>query len=136
MVLLEHLAVDPGTPVVPLHETDRREFGEVAVPLPVPGEEDQMGVVGRCAGRPLPLVTGAEGQVGLEPEDGPDAGRPRLLIERPGRVKIAVVGHRQAVHAQFGDPADQVGNPVGSVEERVLRVGVQMDEAHRRLRSM
>ena len=41
-----------------------------------------------------------------------------------------MVGDREAVHAQRPDVRDQVGEPVGAVEEGVLAVGVEMDERH------
>jgi hypothetical protein len=35
-------------------------------------------------------------------------------------MEVPVVGDREAVHAETLDPLDQIGDSVGSVEERVL----------------
>ena len=84
-------------------------------------------------GRPLRFLAQgarAEGEIGLEPENGPDLLRLGLLVERPGGVHVPVISYRQTVHAQLLDVADQLGNPVGPVEKRVLAMGVEMDEWH------
>ena len=45
-------------------------------------------------------------------------------------MHVAVVGDRQAVHAQLLDVRHQLGDPVGPVEQGVFAVGVEMDERH------
>ncbi len=40
----------------------------------------------------------------------------------------AVVGERDGRHLELGRPRDQVGDPAGAVEDRVLGVDVQVDE--------
>ena len=87
--------------------------------------------VGR--GRPCRLFAGlprAEGEVGLEPEDRPDALGLGLLVEAPRGVEIPVVGDREAVHPELLDVAHQIGDPVGPVEQGVFAVGVEVDEGH------
>src|SRR5213592_1592024 len=90
-----------------------------------------MGIRARCLGRgALTLVAVAEGEVRLEAEDGPDLPRPGLGIELPRPVQVAVVGDGEGVHAQRLDPIEQFGDPVGAVEERVLAMGVEVNERH------
>ena len=45
-------------------------------------------------------------------------------------MHVAVVGDRQAVHAEPLDVIDELGDPVRAVEERVFAVGLEMDETH------
>src|SRR5439155_22195112 len=49
-------------------------------------------------------------------------------VELPRRGQVAVGGARQRIHAERLDPAEEVGDPVGAVEEGVLAVGVEVDE--------
>ena len=129
-MLGEHLLVDPRTAVETLGEPDRGEPHQVPVPRAIAGEEHQVAVGGRRPGGLLPRLPRPEREVGLEAEDRPDPLDLGLLVEAPGGVHVAVVGDRQAVHAQPLDVGHQLGNPVGPVEERILAVGVEMDERH------
>src|SRR2546426_9191937 len=96
-----------------------------------PREQYEMGIRARRLGRgALALVPVAEREVGLEAEDGPDLARPSLGVELPRSVQVTVVGDRERVHAQRLDPIEQVGDPVGAVEEGVLAVGVEVNERH------
>ena len=52
------------------------------------------------------------------------------LVEGPGAEETTMVGQGKAGHLEFLGPADEVGEAVGSVEERVLGVCVEVDEAH------
>ena len=82
---------------------------------------------------PLPAV--ARGHVGFHAQDGLQVVGLGLLLKVPGAVHAAMVRQGQCRHLElFGFP-DQVGQPVRSVEERVLRMGVQMDEGHVVVRS-
>ena len=126
----EHFLVDPGPAVEPLGVPDRGEPDEVLVAGPVLGQQDEMAVGRGRPARLLPRLARAEGEVGLEAEDRPDLLGLGLLVERPGRVHVAVVGDGQAVHAELLDVRDQLGNPVGPVEQGVFAVGVEMDERH------
>lgn len=131
VVRRQHLAIDPGPAVESLGETDRTQPDQVAVAGLVPCQEDQVRIVGRRPGRPRRFGPRPEGQVGLEAEDGPDPLLAGLVVEVPGRVEVAVVGHRQRVHPQFLDVPDQLREPVGAVEQGILAVGVEVYERHR-----
>ncbi len=52
-----------------------------------------------------------------------------VKIERS--VKVAVVGDRNRVHAVAFDFGNQVGNAVGSVQQAVMRVAMEMNEGRR-----
>ena len=62
--------------------------------------------------------------------DGLDALPLGRLVEGPGAEHAAVVREGQAGHLELLGPADQVADAVGAVEEGVLGVGVEVDEAH------
>src|SRR5439155_1390434 len=127
---LERFPVDPGAPVEALEESDRGELDEVRVADAVLGEQHEMGVARRDVHGLLPFVPAAEGEVRFEAENGPHTAGFRLGVELPGPVQVAVIGERQRIHAQRPDPVEQVGDPVGAVEEGVLAVGVEVDERH------
>jgi len=129
-VLREDLVIEAGLPVEALRVTTRRETHEVAVSREVAGQEHQVRVLGRCVLGALLLPPIAVGHVGLEPDDRLDALLLRLLLELPGAVQIAVVGDGQGRHAQLHAAADQIVDPIGPVEERVLAVAVQVNERH------
>ena len=129
-VRLEHLLVDPRAAVEALREPDGAQLDEVLVAGAVLGQENEVAVEGGGAGRLLALAAGAEGEVRLEAEDGADLGGLGRLVERPGRMEVAVVGDRQAVHAHPADMVDQRIEAVGAVEERVFAVGMEVGERH------
>ena len=70
----------------------------------------------------------------LDADDGLDAGRLAGLVEAHGAVEPLVVGGRQGRHAHAGGGGHQLGDAAGAVAEREVRVRVQVDEAHGRLR--
>ena len=53
-------------------------------------------------------------------------------MEEPRPEHVPVVGERDAVHPQRLHPRDEVGDAVGAVEERVLGVGMEVREGHRK----
>ena len=55
---------------------------------------------------------------------------PGGLLEGPGPEEAAVVGEGQRRHLELLGPANQVRDPVGSVQEGVFGVGVKVDEGH------
>src|SRR6185436_17793482 len=82
-------------------------------------------------GRLLAGLAAAEGDVGLESEDGPDPALLGSFIEGPGAVEVAVIGDGERVHAERLDPVEEIRNPVRAVEQGVFAVGVEVDERHR-----
>jgi hypothetical protein len=49
-------------------------------------------------------------------------------------VQVAVIGDREGGHPEGNGPADQVIDPIGSVEERVLTVAMKVNERHQVVR--
>ena len=129
-VLLQALLVDSRPPVEPLGVPDGGQPDEVLVAGAVLREQDEVAVGGGRVARLLARLARPEREVGLEAEDRPDLGRLGGVVERPGRVHVAVVGDGQAVHAELLDVRDEIGDPAGPVEQRVFAVGVEMDEGH------
>ena len=52
------------------------------------------------------------------------------FVEGPSTKETTMVGEGEAGHLVLFGPVDEVGESIGSVEERVLGVRVEMDEAH------
>ena len=79
----------------------------------------------RLAG-PLPAVTG--GDVGFHAEDGLDAFLFAFVEEFDDPEHAAVVGDRQAVHAEGLGPFDELVDVAGAVQQGVVGVDVQVRE--------
>jgi len=66
--------------------------------------------------------------VGLEPDDRLDPVGLGLLVELVGPVEIAVIGDRHRRHLHLRTAGHQVGDSGRTVEHRILRMHVQVDE--------
>jgi len=132
-VLGQELTVDAGAVVEAFLVAGRGQVREVFVTLQVFAEQDQ--VVGRL-GDPLGVFgkAGVGGQVDLAADDRLDAGLLALEIEFNRAEHVAVVGDGQGLHAGLLGLGNQVLNPNGAVQERVLTVQVQVDEGGGRRR--
>ena len=119
-VLGEELTVDAGLAVEALGIAQGRELDEVLVAGEVLREEDEVEVVllaRRGAGLEAAV---AGGDVRLHADDRLESGLLRLLLELPRGVDVAVIGDRQRRLLELLGATDQVIDPVGTVEKRVL----------------
>ncbi len=83
------------------------------------------------AGRgPLSEAAVAGRDVRFHPDDRLELGLLRLFLELPGRVHVTVICDRERGLLELQSPLDQVIDPVGAVEEGILRMTVEMDESH------
>ena len=78
--------------------------------------------------RELVVPRGVGRDVGLHADDRLEAGGRGLAVEVVGAEHVAVVGHRHRRHAQARGLGEQVVEPGGTVEHRVLGVDMQVDE--------
>ena len=83
----------------------------------------------RCLPR-LPRAIGAIARrdVDLAPQDRLDAPLARLVMKRDRGKQIAMLGHRQRRHLQLRRAVQQLPDAARAVEQRELRVQVQVDE--------
>ena len=72
----------------------------------------------------------AHGNVRLHPDDRFDAGLASLLLELPGGMEVTVIGNGEGGLLEFQGTPDQVVNPVGAVEQRILGMTMEMYERH------
>ena len=126
-VALEQLEVDLRLVVVARDRGVADERHEVAVALVVLREKKQVVEVGPTLA--LGPVTRVE--VDLAADDRLDAGLRRRLVEVDRAVHVAVVGDRQRGHLEVDGLLDERLHARGAVEQRVLGVGVEVDEGHR-----
>ena len=117
----EELPVDARLVVVALEVAGRGELDQVRVALVRLGEEGQVRVA-------LLLRSPVVGDVDLAAEQRLDALLPRLAVELDGAGQAPVVGERDRRHLQLGRPRRQLRDAAGPVEDRVLRVDVEVDE--------
>jgi hypothetical protein len=130
-VLFQQFAIDPRPGVEAFRVPERGELDEVAITRSVGGEEDKVEIRFDVGSRPSALATVSRGHVGLHPDDRAEAGLPGLILELPRRVKIPVVSNRQRRLFELEGASDQVTDAVRPIQEGVLAVAVQVDEAHR-----
>ena len=120
-VPLEQLPVDARLVVVALEVAERRELDEVRVALVRLREQRQVRVA-------LRLCAAVVGDVDLAADDRLDAYLLRLAEELDRAGERAVVGERDGRHLEPRGLLDEVRDPARPVEDRVLRVDVQVDE--------
>ncbi len=120
-VALEQLPVDARLVVVPLEVAERAELDQVRVALVRLGEEGQVRV-------PLRLRLAVVGDVDLAPDERLDAQLPRLPVELDDARERAVVRERDGRHLEPRGLLHESGDPARAVQDRVLRVDVQVDE--------
>ncbi len=138
-VLGDELAVHAGLVVVALEGGDAGEAEEVAGARGVLGDHGHVRV-GAGAGEVVAALAGlapedgllveavVRGEVGLDAEDGFDAGLLGRLVEGVAAVHVAVVGHGDGWLAEPFGLGEQGPQFRCSVEHRVLGVHVEMDE--------
>ncbi len=120
-VALEQLPVDPRLVVVALEVAERAELDQVGVARVVGREERQV----RVALLEGPAVVD---DVHLAPEDRLDPLLGGGLVEVDRARHRAVVGERHRRHLELGRLPRQRRDPARPVEDRVLRVDVEVDE--------
>ena len=122
----EVLAVDPRLVVVAVEVGVGEEPAEVPVADEVLRQQDEVERLG--VGLPLAVAHGPAGDVGLHADDRPDPLGLRGLVEGDRAVEGAVVGQGERIEAQALGLVDEVADPAEAVEERELRVDVEVGE--------
>ncbi len=120
-VALEKLPVDARLVVVALEVAERRELDQVRVTLVRLGEKREVRVALRLR---VPVV----GDVDLAADDRLDPRCAGLAVELDRAGERAVVREGHGGHLEARSLRDEPGNPTRPVEDRVLRVDVQVDE--------
>ena len=120
-VRVEQLPVDPRLVVVALEVAEARELDQVRVAGVVAREQGQVGVT-------LLLGVPVVGDVDLAADDRLDALALGGFDEVDRARERSVVGERHCRHLELRGPLRQRRNPAGPVENRVLRVDVEVDE--------
>ena len=125
-MLGQQLFVDPRLVIEPFRVARRHQLDQVVIPGQVLSEQDEV-VVG-VARRTAPGVAAPGCHVDLAPEDRFDATCPRLVVKDDAREEIAVLGDRQRGYTGLLCVVEQLADPAGAVQQRVLRVQMQMHE--------
>ena len=121
---LEEAPVDPRLVVVALEVAEGAELDQVRVALVRLRQEGEVRVA-------LRLRETVVGDVDLTADDGLHTVLASLSIELDGPCERAVVGERDGRHLEALGLLDERRDPARPVEDRVLRVDVQMDERRR-----
>ncbi len=133
--LPQEILVDARLEVEALLVRQAHHFAEVLVALHVHGEQDHVevapGLVVVAALLLAALGAAAGSEVHLASDDRLDGVRHARLVELDRAEHVAVVGHRDRRHPERLHLRDQLRDLVGAVEQTVLRVEMEMHEAHR-----
>ena len=107
------------------------ELEQVVVALDVLREQHH--VKGGLAVNRLAFPAVAGSHVRFHADQRLDAFLLALVVEFDDAEHAAVVGDRQRIHAERLGPFHEVRNAAGAVEERVMRVNVQVGKRHKRI---
>ena len=122
----QQLLVDTRLVVEALGVACRHQLDEVVVPGEVGCEQHEM--IGRLAGGAAVVAPVAVGDVHLAADDRLDPALARLVVELDGGKEISVLRHRHRRHLEANHLVERLPDPAGAVEQRVLRVQVQVHE--------
>ena len=125
-VLREQVLVDARLVVEAFRVAGRDQLDQVVEAFVGLGQQHQ--VVGRLARRPALGAAIARRDVDLAAEDRLDALLPRVVVEGDRREHVAVLGDGERGHAQLLRLVEQLLDAAGAIEQRELRVEVEMDE--------
>ena len=115
--------------VIAFRKRAAHDLHEIGIALIVLGEKDQV-IIPVVSGSLFPVKSGSGRHIDFTADDGLD---PRLFgcfIKIDHAVHDAVIGYGSAVHAKFLDALNIFFDLVGSVQQRVFGVDVQMCKCH------
>ena len=121
--LRQQIEIDPRLVVVAFQETLGNQRGQVSVADQIGRQQRDVRFLADRSIEPPP-----RGEVGLAADDRRHVDVARRVVELHGAVHDAVVGQRNAGGAVLGGSAAEPVDPASSVEERIFRVYVEMDE--------
>ena len=125
-MLREQVLVDPRLVIEPFGVAGRHELHEVVKALGGLREQDEM--IRRLAGRARLVAPISRRHIDLASEDGIDAPLPGLVVKGDRREHVAVFSDRHRRHLEFCGAVQHLADAAGAVEQRELRVQVQVDE--------
>ena len=131
-VLLQDFFVDTGAVVKPFQERGGREFHQILKPNGIHGQQCQ--VITRffdsTGSRFVESGTGSD--IGFQSENRIDAGSAAFIVEFQRSVEIAVVGDGECVHPRPLHLFHNLIDPIGSIQQAVMRMAMQMCERRSR----
>ena len=128
VVFSKEIQIDPGVIVKAFQMSQGHQAVEVAVPLFIHDEQDQVMGGGSPAGRCGPVLPALRGHVDLASQDGVNAGFSGCLKVLNRAEDVAVIRDGYGLHTQMDRPFLEPRNGDGAVQEAELGVDVQMDE--------
>ncbi len=128
MIFGKDLTIEPWPYVESFGVGERGQLDEIAIADRVTRQDHQVvvGLGAHARPRALPAVSG--GDVGFHAYDRLEPRLCSLFLELPGPVQVTVISDGERGLLQFLRSPDQIIDPVGSIEERVFGVAVEVDE--------
>ena len=120
--LIEHLEIHARLIVEAFQTGAARQLQEVPVASLVLGQQEQM-IRGFC-----PVLDRARREVGLNSQDRMKIVLPCRLVPVDDPLHDPVIGDRQVLHPQFSCTGHVVVYPAHSIQQRVLRMEMQVRE--------
>ena len=127
-MLGQQIQVDARLVIEALKVRGRDELDEIAVALLRLAQQHQMVVAILIGARLVALLR----NIDLAADHGMNASRLAGVIEFHRPKEIAVIGHCHGRHFLLGDDLHQLGDCAGPIQQRIIRVAMQVNEGHRR----
>ncbi len=128
VVLTEQFFVDAGSMVEAFKEPGTGQFHQVLVAGVVLSQQDHMKAAIGVFVRWFLIKSASTRHIRLAADNRLDPRLGRLFVELDRPEHIAVIGDREGGHFVLAGQLDYIVEPAGTVEERILAVGVEMDE--------
>ena len=129
MKFLQNLHIDTRLVIVPLRKTAADDFAQIRVTSIIFRQKHQMVIPVIPAGN-LPVKTGIGRNIDLTAQNRIDTLCPRRTVKIDHTVHCAMVGNRRSRHAQLLDPFYIFFDFIGTVQQAVLCMDVQMCKCH------
>ncbi len=129
MICLQHLHIHPGLVIISLCKALADNLHQIGIAGVILRQQHQVVIAVLAAGEFL-VKAGVRGHIHLAADDRINPRRLGLPVELQNPVHDSVVGDGGAVHAQFLHPPYILLDLVGTVQQGILRVDMQMRECH------
>lgn len=126
-MLAECLLIDARFIIETFHVRYRYQLHEIAIADVIFCKQDKMVALVGVDARAF-VVARCVGDVNFTANDRLDASFIGLFVKFYGTVKHAMISERDSVHSTFFCARDKSINLAQPIEERVMRVGMKMDE--------
>ena len=129
MVLAQKFFIHPGPVIISLDKAFRYDLHQIGIPFVILRQQHKM-IIPVVTARHFPVKSGIRRHIDFTPQDRFDPLGARRSVEIDHTVHHTVICDRGAVHSQLFDPRDIFFNLIGSVQQTVLCMDMQVHKTH------